>query len=96
MSRASYTASERRGVLAIAIIALFLIGFGVCFSLCGRSVEAEIEMPAVEVHHEMIDSAALLKSKEKKTSKKTKKKSSSSKSKNSKSYRHRSPLDEPV
>lgn len=106
MSHSSYTASERRGILAIAIISLLLVGAGVGLSFLGNQAYAEEETPMVIEHPEMIDSTAVLNTKKlksetkkspkntKQTSTKTKK--SSSKTKSKKTYRRRSPLDEPV
>lgn len=101
MSHSSYTASERRGILAIAIISLLFIVAGMTLSLCGRDISKGEEGPLVVEHPEMIDSAALLQIKEKPKrngdkSRKTTNKSPKSKSKEKKIYRKRSPLDEPV
>lgn len=91
MSRSSYTASERRGVLAIALIALLIIGCGAGFSLFSGDAEDEKEIPMVTANPEMVDSVAV-KTKQKKGRSKKKK----SRSKRKKEYRQRSPLDEPV
>ena len=83
--------------MAIAILALLLIGGGVTISLCGRQQEMSEEIPVVTEHTEMIDSAAVKtkkEAKEKKT-KKTSGKSGASK-KTPKTYKQRSHLDEPV
>ncbi|MCH5238591.1 MAG: hypothetical protein J1F38_00035 [Muribaculaceae bacterium] len=111
MSRSSYTASERRGMIAIALVALLIIAVGLLLPLCSGNRE-ESGTPAVVVEHaEMIDSVAAGKapssdkeydnaSQEKGSKKKTKKSSSSrkqtKKEKTMKEYRRRSPLDEPV
>ena len=97
MSRNSYTASERRGIVAIAVIALLIIGCGWGISMCSGGIGAENEIPVVMEHPDMIDSAAVKKNLEKKTKKTERKKTkSSNKSKPKKTYRQRSPLDEPV
>lgn len=99
MSHSSYTASERRGVLAIALVALLLIGVGAGVSMWNGSRETE-EMPAVVEHAEMIDSVAIKEEAENKSAgKKTEtsvKKSKTGKTKTPKTYRRRNPLDEPV
>lgn len=98
MSRSSYTASERRGVLAIALVALLIIGLGAGISFFNNSAEAENEPLIVKEQPQMVDSMAMKDKKQKKDSKsKSKKKSKSSpKTKTKKTYRQRSPLDEPV
>ena len=101
MSHSSYTASERRGILAIAILALLLIGGGVTLSLCGRPHEEVEEIPVVVEHPELVDSISIKSSasnSSQKSNKSTKSKTikSSSKTKVKKVYRRRSPLDEPV
>ena len=94
--RNGFTASERRGIITIAIFALLLIGGGVTLSLCGRNEVIEEQIPVVTEHPEMIDSVAF----ENSHSKTTKKKKASKEKKNNKktkeNYRRRSPLDEPV
>lgn len=98
MNRSSYTASERRGILAIALVSLLIIGCGAIFSLCGRGGNSGENIIMVEEHPELVDSTAVKKKQQKDSKKKSKKKSksSSSKSKTNKTYRKRSPLDEPV
>lgn len=97
MSHSKYTASERRGILAIAIIALLLVGGGLLVTLINRNKELTREIPAVVEMSEMIDSVALKQQEEKTVKKKARsKKSGKSNSKNKKVYRRRSPLDEPV
>lgn len=57
MSHSSYTASERRGIIAIGLLALLIIGCGLGFSFCNRSTKSEKEnLPVVEEFPEMIDS----------------------------------------
>ncbi|MCH5230560.1 MAG: hypothetical protein J1F43_02045 [Muribaculaceae bacterium] len=101
MSRNSYTASERRGIVAIAIVALLIIALGLITSWCGRSEKQVQEIPEIVEHTEMIDTAALRFQKEKAETKSQNKKfkgrkTSTSKEKSKKTYRRRSPLDEPV
>ena len=100
MSHSSYTASERRGLLAIAFISLLLIGGGLGVTMCTERNTVIKEAPRVESYPEMIDSIALQKTLDKKKNKglKKMKKSvdTSSKSRSKKTYRKRSPLDEPV
>ena len=98
MSHSSYTASERRGILAIATIALALIGGGAALSLCSRERAEAEELPVVIEHPELIDSLAVKEKEEKSGKKKREKATKGSKStkKEKKVYRRRSPLDEPV
>ena len=104
MSYSSYTASERRGIIAIALLSLLLIGSGIWLARCERADaavnETEVEIPIVEEHLEFIDTTSieaskkeLKDSKDGKGRKKSKKKSSS---KPKQEPRKRSPLDETV
>lgn len=97
MSHSSFTASERRGILAIAFISLLLIAVGLFFSWCGRSRYVNDE-PVIIDHSEMIDSAYLQEAEKTSTRKKSKirKSGETNRKKTPKSYRRRSPLDEPV
>ena len=100
MSHKAYTASERRGVFAIAVLALLLVGAGLIFSHCegmksasATSVDNAAEIEVSAVPDSLLDTEA--------TTKKNKKKQKNSgsktkKEKSTKSYRQRSPLDEPV
>lgn len=100
MASRPYTASERRGIIVIAILALLFIGAGVGFSFFHN--ETSPHTPEVTVIPETLDSVATEKAINEKSKKKTKKSSrsksgkSSSKKKSQKIYRQRSPLDEPV
>ncbi|MCH5235399.1 MAG: hypothetical protein J1E16_08880 [Muribaculaceae bacterium] len=99
MSHSNYTASERRGLLVIALVALLIVGSGVVLALCGRPRERVEEIPVVVEHPEIVDTANLNSVKEKKSKKKRKDSSTDKKSrskKESKSYRRRNPLEEPV
>ena len=99
MSNKSYTASERRGVIAIAFLALLITALGLGLSLCGR--RSQNQAPEVSEMTEIVDSASIINGREK-NSKKAKivkgrgKSHKSKKSKNPKTYRRRSPLDEPI
>lgn len=104
MSRNSFTSSERRGVIAIALIALAIVGAGIGISFCERLPSTD-DYPIVNEQNEMADSTAIINSDYQKNSgsksgnkskkgKDGKKKSGSKKEK--KTYRQRSPLDEPV
>ena len=93
MTRNSYTSSERRGILAIAVIALLFIAAGVLFSLGNApKVEAE-EIIEVKEKSDLIDSTAIRPDQNKGKKKKKKPKNKENKTK---TYRQRSPLDEPV
>ena len=97
MSHSSYTASERRGILAVALVAMVLIGVGTWFSLWGENQSARIEEPEMMELQELVDTVALKekyknsKEKKKKTNRVTKKKKTPKKE-----SRHRNPLEEPV
>ena len=100
MSRSSYTASERRGIIVIGIIILIIIAAGVGFAFYDIGNQANQEIPEVVEHPEMVDSARLYQQQVDKSSKSKKEKKSSSKKsskkKDKKTIRKRSPLDEPV
>lgn len=99
MSHSSYTASERRGIIAIAFLALLLIGVGFGFTLCDRHPSKDQEFPIIEEHSEMVDSVVLQSQKDaaNKPVKKIKKSATNKKLKQpAKPIRRRSPLDEPV
>ena len=99
MAHSSYTASERRGLLVIALVALLIVGSGIVLGLCGRPKERIEEIPVVVEHPEMEDTANLNygidKTSKKKNKTITREKEKNSK-KNSKTYRRRNPLEEPV
>ena len=90
----SYTASERRGVIVIALIALLIMGIGAGVTLYNKSEGANERAPKVVEYPEMIDSVAV--KEEQAQPSKTKSASKKSTSKSKKVYRRRSPLDEPV
>lgn len=97
MSHSSYTASERRGVLAIALVALLLIGVGVGMSMLEGTEEMEAE-PMVTEHPGWMDtvSSDIGKSPDNGKDKKDKTSNSNKKTKTKKTYRRRNPLEEPV
>ena len=94
MSHSSYTASERRGIILIAIVSLLILCAGVILSVCGRQTNLEegevIELP------QMIDSVRIKETETIMKKKDGRKASRSNKTKSEKTYRRRSPLDEPV
>ena len=103
MSRSSYTASERRGILAVAIVTLLIIAIGLGVSVWQEKADAESDIPTVKEYPELIDSVAVKKRKEEKVNSsknknkgRKKSKTSANKTKTKKTYRQRSPLDEPV
>lgn len=103
MSHSSYTASERRGVLAIALLSILIIAGGFLFSHCNRGISSGNNDPVVIESKSFVDSVAIerakgkenSKNKNKNKNKKTRTGSSQSK-KTQKTLRKRSPLDEPV
>ena len=96
MSYSSFTASERRGIILIAIITLLIIASGIVLGLCGRNKNIVEDIPVVVEHSQMVDSVKNGKPDEKGIKNKKKKSTSSSKNKSKKEYRRRSPHDEPV
>lgn len=97
MSYKSYSASERRGILAIALVAMLITFGGIWLSF--RNEKPSTSKPDIEVMSDMIDSAHLESSKsisDKKTEKKKRTDIKKSVNKKQKKYRRRSPLDEPV
>ena len=84
------TASERRGIIVLAIVALLITGAGVGMSFLhkGKTIETVPEI-SVLVEGDSLDNGSSSK-KNRKTTKKNKK------TKEKKVYRRRSPLDEPV
>ena len=103
MSLRPYTASERRGIIAIAILSLLIIAGGVGFSLFKNTNSDTV--PGINEMTELLDSVATENAVKDKTGRKKDKKASSSKSgkksngkkkSTKKTYRERSPLDEPV
>lgn len=97
MGRSSYTASERRGILTIAILALLLIGAGLGISQCHHdSSIGTNDITVIEEHPEMIDSVEFEKNSKAKNKKAKKTTNQTKKTKAVKTHRRRSPLDEPV
>lgn len=98
MSHSAYTASERRGMIIIAFLALLIIGGGMLMGLSGNSFGKEESVPIVEELPEMVDSISLNESKEKSSNKSLKKTkpSKDSKIKTKKNFKKRSPRDERV
>lgn len=97
MSHSSYTASERRGVLAIALLSILIIAGGFLFSHCNRGVSSGNNDPVVIESKSFVDSVAIDRAKGKENSKNKKTRTGSSQSKKTqKTFRKRSPLDEPV
>lgn len=97
MKKNPLTASERRGILIVAGIALLLTGSGWLVSRC-QAPQAAISPQEVKV---LIHGDSLLPHKEKKEKTKRKKKArkdsvSPSKKKVKKTYRRRDPLNEPL
>ena len=99
MAAKSYSASERRGILAIAILALIITAAGIGLSFCNRG--NDISGPEVIEMKEIVDSVQTSKiiehkSKKSKRGKGSNSKKKSKKNKTPKTYRRRRPLDEPV
>lgn len=118
MAKNSYTSSERRGIIAIAALAILITVAGLGLSLCDRNNDDVATTPSVYPMEAMADTIVFsdLKS-NKKTRENSKKKITSSreslnstkegshsrkkspkhkKEKQKKTYRQRSPLDEPI
>ena len=98
MSHSTFTASERRGILAVALVALLIIIAGLLIPLISNPRELpEIKM---EEMTELVDSASMsgkeLPVKRKSGKIEKKKKSKTANPKKTKTMRKRSPLDEPV
>lgn len=94
------TASERRGILVVAALALLITGAGWVVSVCQRNLPEE-DMPEVEVlvRGDSVTDDGGSKKMSGKTRKKKKEKSDSLGNKSSKTpkkYRRRSPRDEAV
>ena len=103
MNQRNYTASERRGIIAIAILSLLIIAGGVGFSFF-KNPDSETTTEINEIT-ELLDSLATenaikeksgKKKNKKESGAKSKKKTSSKKKSTKNTYRERSPLDEPV
>ncbi|MCH5223547.1 MAG: hypothetical protein J1E82_05850 [Muribaculaceae bacterium] len=100
MSAKSYTASERRGIIAIAVIALIIIGAGIGFSFFEKSnMQNDAEVVELKEAVDTLSNKKIpeVKSQKRKQGGSTKKAIKKAKSKKSpKQFRRRSPLDEPV
>lgn len=102
MSHNSYTASERRGIIAIAVIVLVILTGGICLTFLGRTVTNDEELPIVRTYPEMIDSTVLEKEniakpkKKRNAAKKVSNKKTKTKTNPKKTTRHREPLEEPI
>ena len=96
MSHSSYTSSERRGILVIAILALLLTGGGFLLSFWGRENKESDNIHVVVELTQMKDTVENNKIIEKKTKANKKQKSARKNNKTKKNYPRRSPLDEPV
>lgn len=111
MKRHPITSSERRGLVALAIICMLVIGIGLGVSYCGRS-STPLEPPEVEVVYEpdsaemaRADSISKARRKARRDSlrrvrrdslRKARGTRSRSSARTPKTYRQRSPIDEPV
>ena len=100
---ASYSASERRGILIVALIALIIIGAGLFIAYFERHQPDDMKnTPQIVEISEYIDTVSnnyetektTLNKKQKSLKKKNSKKTS--KGKAQKTYRRRNPLEEPV
>lgn len=100
MGKNPLTSSERRGIIAVAAIALFITGSGLILSRCQRPEPvATPEEIQVLLDGDSLQSRVADDSVKKKRSRRKKERSDSvesEKRKNKKNYRRRSPLDEPV
>ena len=100
MSHSSYTASERRGILVIAILSLLIIACGIGVSWINQNKAENEVAPQVFEHAEMVDTTVVkVQGKNKEVFKQKAVKSSEKENKktlNKKVYRRRNPLDEPV
>lgn len=108
MAKKSYSASERRGILVVAALALLITSSGFIISRCNQP-DASEKLPQDKIqtivspdstdnhksasHNKELTPADSTKKKGKKGKRK---KSGSSHSKDRKTYRKRSPLDEPI
>lgn len=92
MPRNSYTSSERRGIIAIGVIALVIMAAGLILSFCRR--ESEQEKIVVTEYPQFVDSVSLKNKNSVVT--RSKKKTKKERADKKKTYRRRSPLDEPV
>lgn len=94
MANKSFTASERRGILIIAILALIITGAGLLLHNGGKEeIRDSIEIQEMV---NSIDTTNYQKKNLEKSKKKRKKSSKGNKDKSKKTYRRRSPVDETV
>lgn len=92
MKFSSLTASERRGIIILAIITLLITGAGILMSFQEKRNYPELPETNVLIDGDTIGEADKSKNKKEKTKRRVK----TSSKKEKKTYRRRSPLDEPV
>ncbi|MDE6754429.1 MAG: hypothetical protein K2J82_07440 [Muribaculaceae bacterium] len=108
MAKKSYSASERRGILVVAALALLITSSGFIISRCTQpdateklpqdKIQTIVSLDSVRNQKSGIDNKELnpTDSTKKNAKRGKRKKSGSRHSKDRKTYRKRSPLDEPI